>query len=74
MDVTLTQIGLALAEATTLQASMVQSQVAEYAARCWACSACGMLQPLKDRRTRRIQTLFDTAIVLASRLRVCRCR
>ena len=39
-----------------------------------ACAACGVLQPLKDRRTRRLQTLFGTVEVEAPRFKVCRCR
>jgi len=35
---------------------------------------CGALQPLKDRRTRRLQTLFGTVEVEAPRFKVCRCR
>jgi len=34
----------------------------------------GVLQPLKDRRTRRLQTLFGTVEVGAPRFKVCRCR
>ena len=57
-----------------LQASMLCGQVAEYAVHHRACAACGMLQPLKDRRTRRLQTLFGTVEVEAPRFKVCRCR
>ena len=32
-----------------------------------------MLQPLKDRRTRRLQTLYGTVEVAAPRFKVCRC-
>ncbi len=39
-----------------------------------ACTACGVLQPLKDRRTRRLQTLFGTVEVEATRFKVCGCR
>ena len=78
VDGTLADIGLALSEAKVvlakLQASMVQSQVVEYAACRRVCPACGVLQPLKDRRTRRLQTLFGTVEVEAPRFRVCRCR
>ena len=49
-------------------------QVAEYAAHRRVCAACGMLQPPKDRRTRRLQTLFGTVEVEAPRFKVCRCR
>ena len=59
---TLAEIGLLLAESKTLlarlQASMLCGQVAEYAAHRRVCPECGVLQPLKDRRTRRLQTLF----------------
>jgi len=75
---TLAEVGLALAETKTLlaglQASMLCGQVAEYAAHHRVCAACGMLQPLKDRRTRRLQTLFGTVEVEVPRFRVCRCR
>jgi hypothetical protein len=75
---TLAEIGLMLAEAkmllAKLQASMLCGQVAAYAAHHRACAACGVLQPLKDRRTRRLQTLFGTVEVEAPRFKVCRCR
>jgi len=75
---TLAEIGLMLAESKTLlarlQASMLCGQVAEYAALCRACPECGVLQPLKDRRTRRLQTLFGTVEVEAPRFKVCGCR
>ncbi len=75
---TLAEIGLTLAEAKALlaklQASMLCGQVAEYAAHGRVCPACGALQPLKDRRTRRLQTLFGTVEVEAPRFKVCRCR
>ena len=75
---TLAEIGLTLAEAKALlaklQSSMLCGQVAEYAARCRVCPECGVLRPLKDRRTRGLQTLFGTVEVEAPRFRVCRCR
>ena len=56
---TLAELGLALSEAKAvlakLQATMVQSLVAEYAACHRICPACAVLRPLKDRRTRRLQ-------------------
>ncbi len=77
LDGTLADLGLALSEAkavlATLQASMVQSQVVEYAACHRDCPQCWVPQPLKDRRTRRVQTLFGTVEVAAPRFRVCRC-
>jgi len=75
---TLAEIGLMLAETRTLlaklQASMLCGHVAEYVALCRVCPECGVLQPLKDRRTRRLQTLFGTVEVEAPRFKVCRCR
>jgi len=75
---TLAEIGLLLAETKTLlarlQAGMLCGQVAEYAALCRVCPECGVLQPLKDRRKRRLQTLFGTVEVEAPRFKVCRCR
>jgi len=75
---TLAEIGLMLAENKTLlarlQASMLCGQVAEYAAQHRVCPECGVLQPLKDRRTRRLQTLFGTVEVEGPRFKVCRCR
>src|SRR3954466_14745411 len=75
---TLAEIGLTLAEAkallTKLQASILCDQLAEYAAHRRVCPDCAMLQPLKDRRTRRLQTLFGTVEVEAPRFRICRCR
>jgi len=75
---TLAEVGLLLDETKTLlarlQASMLCGQVAEYAAHHRACAACGVLQPLKDRRTRRLQTLFGTVEVEAPRFKMCRCR
>ena len=74
----LAELGLALSEAKAvlakLQASMVQSQVAEYAACHRVCPQCRVPQPLKDWRSRRLQTLFGTVEVEAPRFRVCRCR
>ncbi len=75
---TLAEVGLLLDETKTLlarlQASMLCGQVAAYAAHHRACPACGVLQPLKDRRTRRLQTLFGTVEVEAPRFKLCRCR
>jgi len=48
--------------------------VAEYAAHHRACVECGALRPLKDRRTRRLQTLFGTVEIEAPRFKLCRCR
>ncbi len=73
---TLAEVGLVLDETKALlaklQASMLCGQVAAYAAHHRACAACGVLQPLKDRRTRRLQTLFGTVEVEAPRFKLCR--
>jgi len=75
---TLAEIGLVLSETKALlaklQASVLCGQVAEYAAHHRACPECGVLRPLKDRRTRRLQTLFGTVEVEAPRFKLCRCR
>ena len=75
---TLVEVGLMLDETRTflakLQASMLCGQVAAYAAHHRVCAACDMPQPLKERRTRRLQTLFGTVEVEAPRFKVCRCR
>src|SRR3712207_2989355 len=77
VDGTLADLGLALAEAKAvlakLQVIMVQSQMADYAACHRICPQCRVPQSLKDRRTRRLQTLFGTVEVEAPRFRVCRC-
>jgi len=74
---TLAETGFVLSETKALlaklQASMLCGQMAEYAAHHRACVECGALQPLKDRRTRRLQTLFGTVEVEAPRFRMCRC-
>ena len=68
---TLAEIGLTLAEAkallSKLQARMLCEQGAESAARCRVCPDCGVLQPLKDRRTRRLQTLLRCSTFPAGR-------
>jgi hypothetical protein len=78
VDVTLADLGLALAEAKAvlakLQVIMVRSQVTEYAACHRICPHCGVPRPSKDRRSRRLRTLFGTVEVEAPRFRVCRCR
>jgi len=75
---TLAEVGIVLSETKTLlaklQASMLCGQVAAYAAQHRVCAACGVLQPLKDRRTRRLQTLFGTVELEAPRFKLCRCR
>ncbi len=75
---TLAEVGLMLAETKALvaklQANMLCGQVAAYAAHHRVCEACGVMQSLKDRRTRRLQTLFGTVEVEAPRFKLCCCR
>jgi len=75
---TLAEVGLVLSETKALlaklQSSMLFGQVAEYAAHHRVCPECRALRPLKDRRTRRLQTLFGTVELEAPRFKVCRCR
>ena len=52
---------------TKLQASILCDQLAEYAAHRRVCPDCGELQPLKDRRTRRLQTLLRCSTFPAGR-------
>ena len=78
MDSTFADVGLVLSEtkalSAKLQTSMVCDQMAEYAAYRRICVHCGVLQPLKERRTRRLQTLFGTIEIAAPRFKLCRCR
>ncbi len=71
-------VGLSLAEAKSLiarlQDAMVRGQVAEYLQCRRMCPNCLTFQPVKDRRQRRLQTLFGTVDVEAPRFRICRCR
>ena len=75
---TVDDVGLTLAEAKSLMASlqeaMVRGQVAEYLHCRRVCPHCLTFQSVKDRRRRRLQTLFGTVDVEAPRYRICRCR
>ena len=72
------EVGLSLAEAKALlaglQASMVRTQLAEHVAQGRLCPECQAVLRVKDRRLRRLQTLFGTVEVEAPRLRLCPCR
>jgi hypothetical protein len=78
VDSTFADVGLVLSEtkalSAQLQTSMLCDQMAEYAAYRRICVHCGVLQPLKERRTRRLQTLFGTVEIAAPRFKLCRCR
>jgi hypothetical protein len=71
------EIGLMLDEAKTLlaelQRRMVESQIEEKVACARVCTRCLRPQPIRDRRTRTLQTLFGTVRVGAPRIRLCGC-
>jgi hypothetical protein len=72
------EVGLSLAEGKVLlarlQAAMVRRQLAEHVALGRVCPGCQAVQQIKDRRARRLQTLFGTLELEAPRLKACPCR
>ena len=74
---TLDPLGLTLDDGKILlagvQRHLVQARVAEYSALRRHCSHCRGLRPLKDTRTRRLNSLFGTVEVPAPRFKPCRC-
>ena len=76
-DLTADGVGLSLAEAKALLAALqqriVQSQIDEYVTCARVCPDCLKLRPLRDQRTRTLQTLFGTVDVAAPRIRLCAC-
>jgi hypothetical protein len=70
---TLDPLDLTLHDGKTLlagiQRHLVQAQVAEYSALRGHCSHCQSLRPLKETRTRRLNSLFGTVEVLAPRFK-----
>ncbi len=70
-------IGLSLAGSkailSTLQRAMVTGQTGEYVASAQICRNCLEFLPIRDRRTRKIQTLSGTVEVCAPRIRACAC-
>src|SRR3712207_4665734 len=72
------EVGLGLAEAKALlaglQASKVRTQLAEHAALGRVCPSCQAVLRVKDRRPRRLQTLFGTVEIEAPRFKLCPCR
>jgi hypothetical protein len=75
---TLDPLGLTLDDGKTLlagvQRHLVQARVAEYSALRRRCSHCRCLGPLKDRRVRRLNSLFGTVEVSADWSRRCQGR
>ncbi|HSU04151.1 MAG TPA: ISKra4 family transposase, partial [Acetobacteraceae bacterium] len=70
-------LGLTLDDGKTLlagvQRHLVQGRVAEYSALRRRCSHSSGLHPLKDARTRRLNSLFGTIEMPAPRFKPCRC-
>jgi len=70
-------LGLTLDDGKTLlagvQRRLVQARAAKYSALRRRCSHCRCLRPLKDTRTRRLNSLFGTVEVPARRFKPCQC-
>ena len=70
-------VGLTLAEAKEilagLQRDLVQAQTEEHCQSRRRCPRCGAQRPLKDRRPRRLRSLFGVVEVRAPRFTPCRC-
>ena len=70
-------IGLTLEEGkhllAALQVHLVQAQAEDHSRRRRRCQRCGALRPVKDRRSRRLVSLFGTVEVRAPRFTPCRC-
>ena len=70
-------LGLTLAEAKEilagLQRDLVQAQTEEHCQSRRRCPRCGAQRPLKDRRPRRLRSLFGVVEVRAPRFTPCRC-
>jgi hypothetical protein len=71
------ELGLTLAESKTLLGELarlvLQTQVEEFVTCDRVCGSCLRLRRLRDRRTRKIQTLFGTVTVSAPRVGCCPC-
>ena len=70
-------LGLTLADAKALLAAiqrhLVEAEVADYCRERRCCPRCQKQRPLKDIRTRRLNSLFGTVSVRAPRFKPCRC-
>jgi hypothetical protein len=70
-------IGLTLAEGkhllATVRRHLVRAQTEDHCRRRRRCQRCGAQRPLKDRRSRRLVSLFGTVEVRAPRFTPCRC-
>jgi hypothetical protein len=70
-------LGLSQAQAQDILAGvqhhLVQEEVEEFCQSRRTCPRCGMQRPLKDRRPRRLRSLFGVVTVQAPRFEPCRC-
>ena len=70
-------IGLTLAEGKQIlaetQRHLVQAQTEDHCRRRRVCQRCQARRPLKDRRSRRLVSLFGTIAVEAPRFKPCQC-
>jgi len=70
-------VGLTLAEGKLvlagLQHHLVQAQTEDHCCRRRRCQRCGAPRPIKDKRSRRLLSLFGTVNVSAPRFEPCRC-
>jgi hypothetical protein len=70
-------VGLTLAEGKLvlagLQHDLVQAQTEDHCWRRRRCQRCGAFRPIKDKRSRRLLSLFGTVNVSAPRFEPCRC-
>jgi hypothetical protein len=70
-------VGLTLAEGKLvlagLQHHLVQAQTDDHCRRRRRCQRCGTPRPIKDKRSRRLVSLFGTMNVSAPRFEPCRC-
>ena len=71
------EVGLTLDEAkellAELQRRVVQTRIDETAMAARICSDCLSVRPIRDRRTRVLQTLFGTVRAAAPRIKICAC-
>ena len=76
-DCSAATLGLTLVEAKAvlagLQRHLVQAQTEEHCQARRRCPRCGWQRPLKDRRRRRLRSLFGTVEVRAPRFGPCHC-
>jgi hypothetical protein len=70
-------IGLSLAEGKRLLAGLqlhvIQAQTEDHCGRRRRCQRCGTPRPIKDKRSRRLSSLFGTVDVSAPRFKPCGC-